>query len=391
MFKQLLEAVEPSHVITGAVCGYFLYYFYKVVHRPVLIAADGEFKSILSDELVILKEHWWPTFWAFNTHFQTITRVLFKAKPHISYKREILNTPDHGQFSLDWLDPDEDNDKFPDPAVRPTLVVLPGITGCSDASYVRTVIIEAEKMGFRALVFNNRGMGKTDLKTPRTFCACNGEDLEFVLEHVAKKYPESPLIIFAVSLGGMVLTNYMAQVGSPKARVVGALVISAPWDSFKSTASLEKPLNWLIYNRHLANNLKNIVTENLDVFQEDDQLPYKLEDVMKATSIREFDEQFTSKTFGFPSCHDYYTESSLSLKPLEKIQIPMLFLNARDDPFAPEESIPLDAIKKNPNMAIILTDYGGHIGFVEGPTIRSRSFVERLFHQYASCMLNVKH
>lgn len=59
----------------------------------------------------------------------------------------------------------------------------------------------------------------------------------------------------------MVLTNYMAQVGSPKARVVGALVISAPWDSFKSTASLEKPLNWLIYNRHLANSLKNIVTE----------------------------------------------------------------------------------------------------------------------------------
>lgn len=59
--------------------------------------------------------------------------------------------------------------------------------------------------------------------------------------------------------------------------------------------------------------------------------------------------------------------------------------------YIPILAIPLDAIKKNPNMAIILTDYGGHIGFVEGPTIRSRSFVERLFHQYASCMLNVKH
>jgi len=35
-------------------------------------------------------------------------------------------------------------------------------------------------------------------------------------------------------------------------------------------------------------------------------------------------------------------------------------------------------------MAIILTDYGGHIGFVEGAFVRGRSIVERLFNQYFS-------
>ena len=48
---------------------------------------------------------------------------------------------------------------------------------------------------------------------------------------------------------------------------------------------------------------------------------------------------------------------------------------------------PVEKIKKNPNLAIILTDYGGHIGFMEGPTIRGRSFVEKLFSQYVSQML----
>lgn len=38
-------------------------------------------------------------------------------------------------------------------------------------------------------------------------------------------------------------------------------------------------------------------------------------------------------------------------------------------------------------MAIILTDYGGHIGFIEGVTGRGRSLVERLFSQYFSGML----
>ena len=50
-------------------------------------------------------------------------------------------------------------------------------------------------------------------------------------------------------------------------------------------------------------------------------------------------------------------------------------------------AVPLNKIKKNPNLAILLTDYGGHIGFMEGPTIRGRSFVERLFSQYVSQML----
>ena len=75
----------------------------------------------------------------------------------------------------------------------------------------------------------------------------------------------------------------------------------------------------------------------MQVFEEPATLPYDINDVMKASSIREFDEAFTCKTFGFPSHKEYYTESSLVLKPLEKIQIPMLFLNARDDPFAPAE------------------------------------------------------
>lgn len=75
----------------------------------------------------------------------------------------------------------------------------------------------------------------------------------------------------------------------------------------------------------------------MQVFEEHNTLPYDINDVLKASSIREFDEAFTAKTFGFPSHKEYYTESSLVLKPLEKIQIPMLYLNARDDPFAPVE------------------------------------------------------
>ena len=39
-------------------------------------------------------------------------------------------------------------------------------------------------------------------QTPRTICAGNSDDLELVLLHIKSRFPESPIFIFAVSLGG---------------------------------------------------------------------------------------------------------------------------------------------------------------------------------------------
>lgn len=57
----------------------------------------------------------------------------------------------------------------------------------------------------------------------------------------------------------MVFSNYIAKVGKPKADIRGAFIVSAPWDTFISTQSLEQPVNWFLYNRHLVQNLKSLI------------------------------------------------------------------------------------------------------------------------------------
>ena len=78
---------DYTHVASALTCSYFLYYFYKVVHRPELVAAEGPFKNTLRENLHVLKENFWPTFWAFTKHHQTICRVVFKSKPVLPYVR----------------------------------------------------------------------------------------------------------------------------------------------------------------------------------------------------------------------------------------------------------------------------------------------------------------
>ena len=50
--------------------------------------------------------------------------------------------------------------------------------------------------------------------------------------------------------------------------------------------------------------------------------------------------------------------------------------------------IPVDFIQENPSLALILTKYGGHIGFTDGLFIRSRSIVEKSFMQFAEAVLD---
>ena len=43
--------------------------------------------------------------------------------------RENLATPDGGILALDWVKNDENNELYPNPESRPTIVIVPGMTG----------------------------------------------------------------------------------------------------------------------------------------------------------------------------------------------------------------------------------------------------------------------
>lgn len=52
----------------------------------------------------------------------------------------------------------------------------------------------------------------------------------------------------------MILLNYLGRKGTESGMVAG-LTISVPWDAHKSAASMEEPLNWLLFNKFLTYSL----------------------------------------------------------------------------------------------------------------------------------------
>lgn len=355
-----------------------LYLWGRKCQRPALVCSEA-FSAFLHKHCPVVGEHFRPTPWCWGGRLQTLANAFLKSKPTINYRNERIRTIDGGQISLDWVDNHSSAD-YPESSTRPTILFLPGLTGNSKQPYVLHAIRHATIRGYRCVVFNNRGLGDEELLTPVTYCAANTSDLECVVKHVKGHFPDSPVLGAGVSMGGMILLNYLAKKRSESGLVAG-LTISAPWDALKSCASMEEPLNWLLFNTHLTRGLRGAVRRHRDVLEKAVDVDY----VLKARSIREFDERFTSLLFGYDSCTEYYRDASPANK-VHNTAVPILCLNAADDPFSPQNAFPLAIVKRLPNVALLVTAHGGHIAFLQGLFPRSEGYMEQLFGQFAQAV-----
>ncbi|XP_029984847.1 phospholipase ABHD3-like isoform X1 [Sphaeramia orbicularis] len=378
LWRTCWECVSGLYTVFICSATAALYLWGRKCQTPALVCSET-FYAFLNKHCPVVAERFSPTPWCWGGRLQTLVCALLKSRPPVTYRNELIRTVDGGQISLDWVD-NQTSVNYRESSTRPTVLILPGLTGNSQQSYVLHAIRQATSRGYRCVVFNNRGVAGEELLTPVTYCAANTSDLECVVHHVKALYPQAPVLGAGVSMGGMILLNYLARKRSESGMVAG-FTISVPWDAMKSSDSMEEPLNWLLFNKHLTNGLCHAVRRHRKVLEK----VVDIDHVLKARSIREFDERFTTLLFGYKSCVEYYRDASPA-KKLPNTTVPILCLNAADDPFSPQNAFPLTIVQALPNVALLITTHGGHIAFLQGLFPRGESYMERLFGQFTEAV-----
>ncbi|XP_064652802.1 protein ABHD1-like isoform X5 [Lineus longissimus] len=378
-FHNLVNESPSIPILFGLGTVYLSYYLLYVGKKPYIAAKQGGYlQKFVLKYCPSVQKKFWPTFWCFEARAQTILRALLQKGPKFDYtESEPLSLPDGGQVKLDWY-----CDEKKDDPKQPTVLILPGLTGSSDDCYIRIFVKITADLGYRAVVFNNRGNGGAKLMTPRTYCAADTADLEQVVSHISKKYKDAPLMAMGISLGGIILGNYIRAQGS-QCRFKAAMMNSACWDLVRSSRHLEQPVTKLFLNIPITFNCRQIFRRNMEMFEDQ----FDVGHILKSSTIREFDERFTSKMFGFASCEAYYQQASLHDK-IHQIKIPVLSLNAADDPFSLLETIPVKEMEANDNIACVITSHGGHIGFLDGLWPRRHTYMNRLYAEFVQAVFS---
>ncbi|KAK4844053.1 hypothetical protein QYF36_015836 [Acer negundo] len=293
-----------------------------------------------------------------NRHVETILASFFRSLPDVRLKRECLRTKDNGSVALDWVS--GDHERLPPDS--PLLILLPGLTGGSGDTYVRHMLLRARSKQWRVVVFNSRGCGDSPVTTPQFYSASFLGDMHEVVAHVSTRYPKANLYTVGWSLGANILVRYLGQ-ESHSCPFSGAVSLCNPFNLVIADEDFRKGFN-NVYDKALTSALCRIFKKHALLF-EDMGGEYNIPSAANANSVREFDEGLTRVSFGFKSVDDYYSNSSSS-DSIKHVRIPLLCIQAENDPIAPSRGIPREDIKANPNCLLIVTPKGGHLGWVAG-------------------------
>ncbi|XVF03870.1 hypothetical protein REPUB_Repub05bG0030200 [Reevesia pubescens] len=293
-----------------------------------------------------------------NCHIETIFAAIFRKFPDVKYRRECLRTKDNGTIALDWVCGDHRSL----PADSPILILLPGLTGGSQDSYVKHMLVKARSKGWRVVVFNSRGCGDSPVTTPQLQTASFTADTCHVVDHVSSRYPKANIYAVGWSLGGNILVNYLGREYN-NCPLSGAASLCNPFNLVIADENLRKGFN-NIYDRALRGGLCKTFSKHASLF-EDVHDEYNIQVGLNPLTVREYDEAITRVSLGFKSVDEYYS-NSCSCHVIQHVRIPLLCIQAANDPVAPIEGTPKEDIKGNPNCMLIVTPQGGHLGWVAG-------------------------
>ncbi|CAG8803530.1 15943_t:CDS:2, partial [Gigaspora margarita] len=304
---------------------------------------------------------YYPTIWLSNGHLQTVYAAYanFDGIHLINYERQLVETPDGGQIAVDWTPPISQK-PFDN---TPTIVVLHGLTGGSHESYIRCLleVLINPPHNYRAVVINFRGCAESQITSPRLYSAGVTDDLRTCLRYVQKCIPDSPLIAVGFSMGANVL--YLGEEGE-NTPLIAAVSVGNPFDLVGGSRALERTyLGKYAYSPTMATNLKNCLKRHEHIMKQDKKID--ISHGMSSRSVREFDSRITSKCFAYETVDHYYRDAS-SYFYVTKVRVPLLCLNAEDDPIVPAECLPFDEAIYNPYCILATTYGGGHLGWFTG-------------------------
>ncbi|RDB26983.1 hypothetical protein Hypma_005045 [Hypsizygus marmoreus] len=371
-----IPSSQPRPPVPGIYFAFSPVYFSPKARINTTLPQRTSLRKFLEATCPALWTDYQPPWWLFGSgHIQTIYAAIANSDhiERVVYERKYLRLVDGGTLGLDFA-PDSPCDINDD---TPMVVVLHGLTGGSQESYVHSILTPLCRsrsqggLGYRAVVLNSRGCGGVPITSPRFYTAGHTDDLRQALIYIASLCPHAPLLGLGFSMGGNILTRYLAEEGT-ESRLSAACTLACPWNLARNNELLNKGfLRRYLYARSLGTSVIRLLQTHVGSFTRFSHSPVTKALLstlrLKNPTMEEFDNSFTRIIGGDPplfpvsTAAEYYLWASSHTK-LCDIAVPYLSINAADDPIVQE--IPTDC-GGNGWVAMVVTAHGGHLGWFE--------------------------
>ncbi len=280
-----------------------------------------------------------------NPHLQTIASHYWK-RPHApqSVERRIVETEPGVSVLVESQRPE---------SAAGEIVMLHGLEGSGEAGYIESLAASALRSGYAAHRFHMRTCGGTERLSPTLYHAGLTGDLAAVLR-LFRQEGRAPAFVVGFSLGGNVALKLAGELGNSATELMrGVCAVSAPLDLGACAQRIAAPDNRLYQRRFVRKMRRRLLATGR----------YQAADLARLDSVIAIDDRITAPSFGLGTAEKYYrTQSAIGY--VDRIRVPALLIQSKDDTFVPWRILEHPAVRGNPHLQVVLTEHGGHLGFL---------------------------
>ena len=286
-------------------------------------------------------------FYLFNQHLETIIPSMFRKIKGVEYQRERIDLEDGDFLDLDWVKDGHGR----------LVIISHGLEGSSNRHYVKGLAKLFNRNEWDVLAWNCRTCSGEMNRTARFYHHGATDDFKSVVDHAVSLNKYQTIVLIGISMGGSLTLKYLGENEVFPEALLCATVFSVPCNLKSSVLALEKPGN-KFYKRRFLKKLKKKIKAKAEI----------MPDVIISDGFwgikrfNDFDNRFTAPLHGFKDAEDFYHRVSAE-NYLDRIRLPTLIVNAKNDPFLPAACYPVDIASDHDYIYLEMPSYGGHVGF----------------------------
>lgn len=294
---------------------------------------------------LIDSSHYKRPLFLFNEHLETIVPSAFRKVQLPLYQRERIKTRDGDFLDLDWIR--NGNKKL--------VYIFHGLEGNSFRPYVKGMAKVFAQNDYDVMAWNCRSCSGVMNDSYHLYHHGATKDVEDAFEQLQTLNYEH-IFLVGFSMGGAQIVKFLGENAS-KVSISGAVVFSVPFNLQASAEELSKIGNGF-YRKRFMRKLKKKIHTKIEQFPD----VYPDTDLDQIQHFHQLDERITAPVNGFKTARDFYDYASPG-NYLDQVKVPLLIVNALNDPMLPESCYPYTIAVQKGNIWLETPQHGGHVGF----------------------------
>lgn len=280
----------------------------------------------------------------FNAWLETLVPYYASQPARVAYERERLELADGDFVDLDWVRN----------GAKTLMIVSHGFEGNSKDHFIEEVCSCFNQYDF--LVWHYRSCSGEVNRLPRFYHQGDIEDLDSVIKHATSDRSYDRVILLGFSMGGNLVINYLGSKLEDD-NVQCGIVFSTPMSLSQSAKKLHAALGGLV-EKSFVKKWKRKIEQKAKIQPE----LFNLQKLQEINDLQELLAEFVLPHHGFKDLNEFYALWS-SDQFLLNIEVPLLIVNAKNDPLLSSSCYPVEICEKSQYVFLETPKYGGHIGF----------------------------